>query len=229
MMENCMEEKEILPLAQDETRLIFVRHGQSLGNLNHLFLGHTDLDLSELGYRQAEIACQYIIDHYEVSQVYSSDLLRAYHTVELVAKKLGLRQIARKELREIFAGDWEGMAFDDIAAKYPEGFDQWCHQIGAAACTNGESVAALRERILAEAEYLAARHQGQTVCIGSHATPIRMLGTLWHGISLEKAHELPFPTNASISVAIYQNGQFSRLELYSYDDYMGDIKTKLNF
>ena len=36
------------------TTMIFVRHGQSLGNLNGEFLGHTDLDLSERGYMQAE-------------------------------------------------------------------------------------------------------------------------------------------------------------------------------
>ena len=219
----------VLPLDSDETRLIFVRHGQSLGNKNHLFLGHTDMDLSELGYEQAKLACQYVAEHYDVSYVYSSDLLRAFHTVEPLAKKLHIKQTARKELREIFAGEWEGMAFDDIAFQFSDAFDVWCHKIGAAVCTNGESVAELRQRIVAEAEYLAKLHPGQTVCIGSHATPIRMLGGFWKGLSLENVHELPFPTNASISVAVYRNGQFSRCELYSHDDYMGEIKTKLNF
>lgn len=228
-MENCIQVQKNAPLAEDETRLIFVRHGQSLGNLNHLFLGHTDMDLSELGYRQAEIACQYIFDHYEVAHVYASDLLRAYHTVEPLAKKLGLPLTARKELREIYAGDWEGMAFDDISADFPADFDIWCQRIGKATCTNGESVAHLRERILLEAAYLAKLHPGKTICMGSHATPIRMLGSFWKGMTLENVHELPFPTNASISVAIYRSGCFSHYELYSYDDYMGDIKTKLNF
>lgn len=227
-MENEAKNASVLPLAANETRLIFVRHGQSLGNLHHLFLGHTDLDLSELGYRQAELTCEYILNHYEVLHVYSSDLLRAHHTVLPLAEKLGSTVVLRQELREIFAGDWEGMAFDDIASRYPQGFDLWCHQIGSAACTNGESVADLRERIAAEAERIAVRHQGQTVCIGSHATPIRMLGTIWKGIPIDQAHKLPFPTNASASVAVYQNGKFSRCECYSYDDYMGEIKTKLN-
>ncbi|MBR6795607.1 MAG: histidine phosphatase family protein [Clostridia bacterium] len=228
-MENCIEKIEVAPLAQDETRLIFVRHGQSLGNMNHLFLGHTDLDLSDLGYRQAELACRYIYDHYEVSHVYASDLLRAYHTVEPLARRLGLPLEARQGLREIFAGDWEGMAFDDIDAQYHEGFEVWCHHIGSAVCTNGESVAALKKRIITEADCLAKLHMGKTICLGSHATPIRMLGAYWKGLSLASAHELPFPTNASISVAIYQNGSFSRCELYSFDEYMGEIKTKLNF
>lgn len=228
-MENSRANKKAAPLAADETRLIFIRHGQSLGNLHHLFLGHTDLDLSELGYRQAALTCDYVFNHYEVSRVYASDLLRAHHTVQPLADILGLSVITRQKLREIFAGDWEGMSFDDIAARFPEAFDDWCHRIGEAACTNGESVASLYRRINVEAERLAACHQGETICIGSHATPIRMLGTVWKGIPLAKAHELPFPTNASVSVAIYKKGSFSRCECYSEDGFMGEIKTKLNF
>ena len=36
-----------------KTTLLLVRHGESLGNRDELFLGHTDLGLSELGHRQA--------------------------------------------------------------------------------------------------------------------------------------------------------------------------------
>ena len=39
-----------------KTKLYLIRHGQSQGNLLGLFLGHTDMDLTELGYRQAEMA-----------------------------------------------------------------------------------------------------------------------------------------------------------------------------
>ena len=228
-MEKNSASKKALPLSSDETRLIFIRHGQSMGNFHHLFLGHTDLDLSELGYQQADLACQYVFENYDVAQIYASDLLRAYHTVQPLADRLGITVQKRSELREIYAGDWEGMAFDDIQARYPEAFDIWCKQIENATCTNGESVASLYARITVEAEYLAKSHPGETICMGSHATPIRMLGTLWNGIPFEKAHELPFPTNASVSVAIYKNGKFSRCEKYSFDDFMGDIKTKLKF
>ena len=42
-----------------KTHIYFIRHGQSEGNLKDLYLGHMDLDLSELGYRQAEKAIEY--------------------------------------------------------------------------------------------------------------------------------------------------------------------------
>ena len=42
------------------TKIIFIRHGESLGNANKTFLGHTDLDLSELGYKQAEATAKHL-------------------------------------------------------------------------------------------------------------------------------------------------------------------------
>ena len=41
-----------------DTLIYFIRHGQSLGNLSQIMLGHTDLDLSPLGYLQAEKTCE---------------------------------------------------------------------------------------------------------------------------------------------------------------------------
>ena len=38
------------------TRLIFIRHGQSIANVESRFAGHSNFDLSEVGYRQAELA-----------------------------------------------------------------------------------------------------------------------------------------------------------------------------
>ena len=37
-----------------KTKVIIIRHGQSLGNAKRVLLGHSDLDLSELGFEQAE-------------------------------------------------------------------------------------------------------------------------------------------------------------------------------
>ena len=53
-----------------------IRHGQSIGNLNRVYLGHTDWDLTELGYKQAELVCEYLKDE-KIDIIYSSDLIRA--------------------------------------------------------------------------------------------------------------------------------------------------------
>lgn len=215
-------------LHDDETRLIFVRHGQSLGNLHGLFLGHTDLDLSETGYEQAELACRYISEHFSVDKIYASDLMRAHHTVLPLARMLGKDIELNENFREIFAGEWEGKSFLEIPELYKESFGVWKRQIGLAVCDGGESVKHLRERVVAATADVAAKNLGKTVCIGSHATPIRALACAWKDIPLEKMHELPFPCNASISCAIYRHGAFARCECYSYDDYLGALHTEIH-
>lgn len=61
------------------TILLLVRHGESLGNARREFLGHTNKDLSELGYKQAEKTAEYL-SKVKIDAVYSSDLIRAHNT-----------------------------------------------------------------------------------------------------------------------------------------------------
>ena len=62
----------------------------------------TDWDLSELGVEQAEKIGQKLAKQLSGHKIvmYASDLLRAKHTAELVAKHLGITPIIRTELRE---------------------------------------------------------------------------------------------------------------------------------
>ena len=70
------------------TTLIFVRHGESLANLQNLFAGHYDIPLTELGHTQAERTAQYL-DRYHIDHIYASDLQRAYQTAEHTAARQG--------------------------------------------------------------------------------------------------------------------------------------------
>ena len=58
------------------TRLYFVRHGQSAGNAEGRFGGHSPTPLSSLGKKQAEHAAQALAKE-KITAIYSSDLLRA--------------------------------------------------------------------------------------------------------------------------------------------------------
>ena len=62
-----------------KTLIYLVRHGESLGNAKRIYLGHTNLDLSDLGYIQANVTAQYL-KGVKIDAIYSSDLLRAHNT-----------------------------------------------------------------------------------------------------------------------------------------------------
>ena len=103
------------------TKLILIRHGQSIGNLTKRFLGHTDLDLSELGYLQANCTAEYLKNE-KIDIIYSSDLIRAYNTAVPHAKIRGLDINTSIHLRENFVGEWENMFVDDIIEKWGREF-----------------------------------------------------------------------------------------------------------
>ena len=61
---------------EKRTKIIIVRHGQSIGNATKTVLGHTDLDLSDLGYKQAEVTANELKNE-KIDLIVSSDLKRA--------------------------------------------------------------------------------------------------------------------------------------------------------
>lgn len=206
-------------------RLILVRHGQSEGNLVRSFLGHTDLDLTELGHKQAECTAQYLKNE-KIDVIYSSDLKRAWNTAEHIAAKKNLSIIADSELREIFAGEWENRLFNDLETEFSEDFKCWREDIGNAAPTGGESVKALYNRIISELLRISKMYEGETVCIATHATPIRMACVKARGFSVEQAKDVDWVKNASVTVIDVENGNFTMVK-EGYYEHMGALVSGL--
>lgn len=87
-------------------------------------------------------------------------------------------------------------------------------------------MAQLAERVYTALTALARKHDGQTILLATHATPIRTLQcTLLHR-PLAEMKDVQWVTNASLTVVEYANGEFS-MPLISYDDYLADMKTTL--
>ena len=99
------------------TRLLLVRHGQSTWNAEGRWQGHSNPPLSSLGERQARAAAPAVAE-LGVTALFSSDLLRARQTAELVAPR-GLTPVVVPPLRERNVGEWEGLTRAEIEARYP--------------------------------------------------------------------------------------------------------------
>ena len=205
------------------TQLIVIRHGQSVANLEDKFAGHSNFDLTEMGHKQAELAAEYVKNHFNVDAIYASDLLRAYNTAVPAAQAFGLEINATKELREIFAGEWEGMPFSNVISDYPEEFGVWKRDFEAAICPKGETVNHLCQRVRAEVMRIAEKHDGQTVLIATHASPVRAIQSAAAGGS---ASDISFVANASINLFTYENGKLCIKEL-NIVEHLGDMRTEL--
>ena len=200
------------------TKMYLIRHGESEGNSKHLFLGHTDLDITEKGHQQAEAAAQYLKDvHADV--IYSSDLIRAYSTSLHTAKTKNMQVIKTEKLREIFAGEWENLTYSEIIEKYPEDRELWITNIGLSRPTGGESFMEVRDRIDVALREIAEENLGKSVFCFTHAAVIRSISAYYMGYSPEETHTLPWADNASVTEIEYENGKFTLLR-YGYDEHL---------
>lgn len=207
-----------------KTKIILIRHGESQGNAVRKILGHTNMDLSELGYRQAEATAQALKDEH-VDAVYSSDLLRAFNTAKPHADMRGLEVIPSEQLREVFVGAWENRFAEDIIAEYGEEvyFGRWLGDFGNFVFPDGEAVWDAGERFHKEVLRIAENHPGQTIIIGAHAAVIRACWGIFTGLTPDNiATELPFPTNASYSVASYEDGRLVPIA-FSRDEHLSSV------
>ena len=207
-------------------KLYLVRHGQSTANLNDVFLGQHNLDLTSLGLEQAKITANYL-KNIHVDAIYSSDLTRAVDTAEQTAKLLNLPIILEKGLREIDGGLWEEQPFYSLKEKYYDNFVAFTTDIGSSKVDGGESVAELYERFIKTVENISKANDNKTVLIFSHATCIRCFGAFCMGKGLKNMQSVPWPNNASVTEVDYDNGKFTLVK-YGYDDFMGQKKTGLS-
>ncbi len=206
-------------------KIYFIRHGQSAGNLSGTYLGHTDLDLTPLGYSQAEQTARYLADK-KIDSVYSSDLQRAYHTCEAFLKLSGLTAETDRRLREIYSGDWENKTFSFLKESYPGTYGIWLNDIGSSHPDNGESVEELLERVCSAINSIAAENDGKTVAVFTHATVIRSFFNYAYGRSLKELKKLPWASNASVSSVEYSSGVYTVCE-YGTDGFLGNIASQL--
>ena len=208
-----------------KTTIYLVRHGQSVGNLRDQFIGHTDIELTDLGRQQARLAAQYLKD-LPVDAIYSSDLMRAYETALETAKLKNMQVVKTAGMREIYGGEWERKVFPTLRETHSADFAVWCDDFGNARCTGGESVQELQSRIVNEVRRIAEENPGKAVMIFCHATPIRVFRAHCDGASPEAMGTIPWATNASVTHAEYEDGQF-RLVAYSIDHFLGSLVTAL--
>ena len=210
------------------TTLLFLRHGQSMANLDELFAGQYDTPLSQNGREQAERAGKYIAGNYKVDAIVSSDLIRAYETALPAARRFGLPVRKMPGLREIHVGEWENLPFDVIRRDDPAAYtvlvtdDRLDADVRDVGCPGGETVGQLSDRVCAAFFELVREYEGKTLLVVTHATPIRVLECrIRYAGDLSRLTEIPWVKNASLTVVTEENGAF-RIEAKSVDSYLSD-------
>lgn len=158
-----------------ENRTIYViRHGKvKIEDNQRRYIGQLDLPLSEEGIQQAQ-RLRKILEPVNVSTVFSSDLSRCRHTAEIIAGGKTVKNIVRKELREINMGEWEGCTFADIVRRFPDEFKARGADIGYYRVPGGESFADCYKRVITAFHESITSSSGNILFVG-HAGVNRLL------------------------------------------------------
>jgi probable phosphoglycerate mutase len=182
------------------TRLLLVRHGETLANRDFRYIGKRDDVLTDLGRSQAAALAE-ALSILPVAAVYSSPRQRTRDTAQPIATRHQLPVQVLPELVEGSFGAWEGLSRAEVLALGAE--DERLLRTWEAdpemAPPGGESFAAIQRRVLAAVERLAQVHPDQTIVLVSHVGPIKVLLCSALGAPLSSLFQI-FLDPATISV-----------------------------
>jgi probable phosphoglycerate mutase len=164
------------PSADAATRLVMVRHGETLFTAQRRYSGRGDVDLSPRGEAQAAATAARLATVVATAAVVAtSPLTRCRRTAEAIARQLGPAPIeVEPDLIECDFGEWEGLTFAQVKQRWPDELDAWLSSPDVPP-PGGESFRAVAARVTAAVNKLTARYPGQTVVVVSHVTPIKLL------------------------------------------------------
>ena len=166
------------------TRIIAIRHGETAWNVDTRLQGHLDIALNAKGLWQAEQVARVLAGE-PIEAVYTSDLLRAWHTARAIAQSTEAPLVARQDLRERCFGSFEGKTYAELEAQWPEASLRWRKREPDWAPPGGESLLALRQRINRTVAALARQHLGGQIVLVAHGGVMDVLYRLATGQDLQ--------------------------------------------
>lgn len=193
--------------------LVLMRHGQSEWNKLNLFTGWKDPDLTEAGIEEARIGARLLkAEGITFDIAYTSVLLRAQHTLDIVLAELGqsdLETIRDQALNERNYGDLSGLNKDDARKRWG---DEQVHIWRRSYDTpppGGESLKDTAERVLPyyEANILPKVLAGKRVIVSAHGNSLRALVMVLDKMSREDILQLNLGTGVPMVYEMNDAGE----------------------
>jgi probable phosphoglycerate mutase len=158
------------------TRILLVRHGHVEGMSPERFRGRRDIDLSDLGARQAQATAQGIAARWQPVALYTSPLRRCLQTAATIGAACGgLAATVLDDLNDVHYGDWEWHTHEEVRTRWPELFDCWFAAPQLVRFPRGESFQDLLARMANVLRWVRERHVNETVVVVGHSSGNRAL------------------------------------------------------
>lgn len=156
------------------THVVMIRHGQSQGNAEGRFGGHTDTPLSTLGRKQAAATASALANE-TFNAIYSSDLPRAVATASPLAQLTGVEIQPAEAFRERSVGVMEGLTFEEAAEQHPEQYGALLRRDFEHVLLGGESYRQTLDRASQKLDEVIEEYRGGRIVIFTHTGTICIL------------------------------------------------------
>jgi len=183
------------------TKIILIRHGETLWNLRKRYCGFIDASLNNKGKSQAAYLRSKLKGE-KVHKVYSSDRKRAIQTAKIIFKDLEIEKIP--DLREMHFGVFEGLTHREITKKYPGIYKKWLDEPFSVLIPAAEDLNSFKRRVVSVFKKIILLNHNKTIAVVCHGGTI---GMFICNILKTKDFWKYMPSSGSLSIVEYKDGK----------------------
>jgi probable phosphoglycerate mutase len=210
----------------DGTRIVLVRHGESLAQERRIVGGHNGCTgLSDLGRRQVQALADRLKETGELDDaaaLYCSRMARAIETATILAPALGMDEVRQDcDFCEHHPGEGDGLGWDEFERRYPAP-DVWDPHLRRA--PGSETWIEMGDRVARGLDRLVERHAGETVVVACHGGVVLQSMMRWLGLEPGDSQRAWLsPVNASLTEWHFSPNPFLKstlpIELVRFNDH----------
>ncbi len=161
---------------ENNTEIIFIRHGETDLNKARLYFGHMDPSLNETGRSQLENTRRLLLGREgNIDAVFSSDLKRCTESMDILEIDKNIEKKLEKDLREINFGVFEGKTYEEIKEEFPEEVKNMQKDWKNFKSEKGESLQEVMERTVRRLDEIISSYKDKKIVIVTHAGVIQTL------------------------------------------------------
>ena len=189
-------------------QIIFLRHGQAKNNTERILSGRTPgVPLTDKGITQAQQTAE-LLEHMNISAIYSSPIQRAKHTAEIVVKHNSIDVTIDDRLIELDMGKFTNVPYDEIFSSHGNVFMKFYDGELEIAHNGVETFADVKKRVASIVEEVIEKHPDENVVLVTHMDPIKAMLSTIVDLSPTNLFELII-ANASLNLFREKDGKFS--------------------
>ena len=142
-------------------------------NVEKIYRGRADVNLDEVGIKQAELLGKYL-SNWKLEAIYSSPLKRALDTANIVARYQKIGVHVAEGFIDFDYGEWQSLPEEEAKRLYPTLHNEWHNNPHKVKMPGGESLEDVRKRAVAIVNDVLPKYQGSILLV-SHRVVNKVL------------------------------------------------------